>query len=267
MRFLLIISLLPMVAYGSGVAPSLQLKKFVGFAIGIGRISLEGNISEDNIVHELMHVNHSELADFFVEISGKNGVAYELVRGNHTELLEFFIEHKIIAPDFSIGGTGEPYRGSLLIRAVVKRNLSLIEKIISLKGKDKIAGIDIALRAAAGYDSSTAMEQGTEALADFEATQLTMMKLLIDGGADVNSIGKYGHAPLTQAILSYRAPRVKFLLEQGATSGDIGNTLLRTGWIYRPYVLKGYKWRGEFEREVFEIKELLADYGLAKASP
>lgn len=229
MRFLLAVLLLPVMTHGSGVTPSMG--KVI---MNLGGIAVKGDI------------------------------AYELVRGNHRKLLEFFIEHEIIAPDFSVE-VDESRRGSLLLMAVKARNPSLIEEIVSLKGKEGIAEIDFALRSVARYDSTTAMEQGEEAFADFEATQLTMMELLIEGGANVNSKEDW-KTPLTEAILSYRAPRVKLLLERGAVDGDIDNALLIVERLYSPDFLKRYRWRGEFEKGLIEIKKLLADHGLQSVS-
>lgn len=64
-------------------------------------------------------------------------------------------------------------------------------------------------------------------LAKFNTETLTMMKLLIDNGADVNSMSSGGSTPLSNAITKVEVPRVKLLLERGAVAGDIVSALER----------------------------------------
>ena len=268
MRFLLIVLLLSVADHGSS-GSSVQMKSFVSKSVANSFASFDHLLwGEHELFLLAMELQDTKLLqDMMGQLSfesdtKKDLIAHKLVSGNHLELLEFFIEHQIVAPDFSITvteGKNLEYRGSLLLRAVASRNLSFIQKIISLKGEDGIAEIDPALRFVAGYDSSSPMEQGKEILAAFELRQLAMMELLVEGGADVNSTGEDQATPLTRSILSYQAPRVKFLLEQGAVAGNIHYALDRAKRQLRSPRLEEYKWLGELERNLVEISKILAD--------
>lgn len=274
MRFLLITLLLSVAGHGSG-GSSAQMKSFVSKSVASSFASFNHLIwGEHELFLLAMELQDTKLLqDMIGRLSfegdaKKDLIAHKLVSGNHFELLEFFIEHQIVAPDFSITeGENLEYRGSLLLRAVASRNLSFIKKIISLKGENGIAEIDFALRFVAGYDSSSPMEQGKEILAAFELRQLTMMELLIEGGADVNSTGEDHATPLTRSILSYQTPRVKFLLEQGAVTGDVDYALGKARRQLRDPSLEEYRWLEELRQNLVEIGKILVDNDLASASP
>lgn len=188
-----------------------------------------------------------------------NSIAHELVSGSHVELLEFFVAHDIVTADFTIG-TG--YRGSLLLRATVVRNLPVIKKIVSLKEENNIAEIDLALRTVADQDSSISIEGGPESFARSEARLLAIMDLLVKGGADVNVIGEDQSTPLTRAILAYSAPRVEFLLEQGFVIGDVRYALYKAESRLTSPSLEGYHFLDALQNNLAETKKLLIANGI-----
>lgn len=193
--------------------------------------------------------------------------SYWLARAN-VELFEFFVDLQTISPD-ALNSGGRMDR-SILSGSVFARNLPVAEKIMSLGGK---AGIDLAL-VGASFSSHPRVHKSKIALAHHEERQLAIMNSLIKGGADVNSTEQvlrhdnnedynYERSPLTEAIASLQAPRVKLLLEHGAVAGSVDLALKKAESV----VASGegaafYEAIVEYQRNLAEIKQLLADRGL-----
>ena len=151
---------------------------------------------------------------------------------------------------------------STLVYPAGDRNLAIIDKLISLGGK---SGINDALVHVASATFVMFPELETTAqLAEFEETQLAMMKLLIEGGADVNYLvkSKYDRSPLTEAINSLQIPRVELLLKHGANDGDLDFALQRAEATAVYYgSRRGQTIDGNLGN-LAEIKKLLADKGI-----
>ena len=204
----------------------------------------------------------------FENTNEKGKLLYWLGRAN-VELFEFLVDRKIISFDYYLSNE-RMRRDSILLSAVASKNLSVIDKIISLGGK---TGIDIALITAT-FSTYSGLPKSKTELVQYEERQLAIIKSLVMAGADVNALehtqqditnnavpDHYERSPLTEAIRSLQAPRVKLLLEHGATKGSIDLALMRAESIvddsreYQQNVV-------DYQKNLTEIKQLLAAHGL-----
>ena len=166
--------------------------------------------------------------DFGLKINDKH--LERLARFGSGELLEFFVNSGIVSVDHLFHSDYGERKVSLMLQAAWADNFSVVEKIISLGGTE---GIDRALIHFSGaYDRHNSariafagpfdkddIAPARARIAKFNEKVLTMMELLIDNGAKVNSISS-GQTPLYNAIRSLKVPRVKLLLERGAVATE-----------------------------------------------
>ena len=198
-----------------------------------------------------------EFIDYGVEINAQ--LRYSIVRqatAGSVDFFEFLVDHQVISLNhYSSLITARFYNQTILGQAAQHKNLPIIDKVISLGGK---VGITSALIQVVSEVYVVPPQTKTE-IAESEKKLLAIMKSLIKGGADVNDLSKYGLSPLTEAIVSLQVPRVKLLLEHGATAGDLNEALRKAKFTITKY---SPTMELEYKKNLSEIKKMLADKGV-----
>ena len=181
-------------------------------------------------------------------------------------LIKVLTDRGILPLDYSVSNG---HHDRIVSDAIKNFNIPVVKIMLTLaQGKRGIPRINYLLRYISGSEVYASLSK--EELSALEQKRLEMMDYLVKLGADVNkaSNGKYdkGKTPLEEAIMSLQPLRVKFLLENGATSGRIRETLSRAEHIVyergSPARQIGEKPDSTHANNLSAIRQLLADRDL-----